>query len=88
MNQRDSTILKYPEYDNFSNIISFVGMLSFQKFSVPNACYHHLLPDLCFFRVQLVKLVQWVSEDIQVLQVLQVNKVFLASLGRKGPRYG
>ena len=33
-----------------------------------------------------MKLVQWVSEDIQVLRVLRVNKVVLASLGRKGPR--
>lgn len=86
MNQHDGTILrKYPDY-NFSSSITFVLMLSFQKFPVPNACYHRLHPDLCFFRAQLVKLVQWVSEDIQVLRVLRVNKVFLASLGRKGPR--
>lgn len=29
---------------------------------------------------------QWVSGDIQVLQVPQVNKVFLASLEKKEPR--
>ncbi|PKU33277.1 collagen alpha-1 chain [Limosa lapponica baueri] len=36
--------------------------------------------------VRLVRLGQWVSGDIQALQVPQVNKVFLASLEKKGPR--
>lgn len=33
-----------------------------------------------------MRLGQWVSGDIQALQVPQVNKVFLASLEKKGPR--
>lgn len=47
---------------------------------------NHLLLNLCFFRVQLVRLDQWVSGDTQVLQVPRVNKVFLASLEKKEPR--
>lgn len=33
-----------------------------------------------------MRLGQWVRGDIQALRVPQVNKVFLASLEKKGPR--
>lgn len=47
---------------------------------------HPIFSDWFFSRVQLVRLGPWVSGDIQALQVPRVNKAFLASLEKKGPR--